>query len=56
MDKTCFLVTAGIIAFALFIVLVVVLKDGKVNFSLKKDKNKDVLVVEAEHQRNKFDK
>lgn len=52
MDKVCFLAMTLVILLALLIVLIVILKDGKFNFSIKKDKNKDALLVKAEHQKH----
>ena len=50
MDKICFLAMTLVILVALVIVLLVVLKDGIFNFSLKKDKKKDALTLKAEHR------
>ena len=49
MDKVCFLAMTFVVLLALVIVLVVVLKDGKFSFSLKRTKKKDALVLETEH-------
>ena len=50
MDNIIFLIMSTAILIALIIVLIVVLKDGKLRISLKRDKKKDVLSLEAEHQ------
>lgn len=40
------------VVLALVLAIAVVLKNGKINFSIKKDKEKDALLVKAEHQDN----
>lgn len=52
MDKVCFLAMTLVILLALVIVLIVVLKDGKFHFLIKKGEKKDALLIETEH-RNK---
>lgn len=49
MDKVCFLAMTLVILLALIIVLIVVLKEGKFNFHIRKDKKRDALLIEAEH-------
>lgn len=48
--EACFLAMTLVLLLALFIVLIVILKDGKFSFSLKRDKKKDALSLETEHQ------
>lgn len=52
MDKLCFLAMIFVVLLSLVIVLVVILKDGKFNFSLKREPKKDALTFKAEHQRS----
>jgi len=52
MDKACFLAMIATIILALFIVLIVVLKDGNFDFSIKKDKKNDALHINAKHHDN----
>ena len=56
MNEICFLFMTFAIILALFIVLIVVLRNGKATFSLKKDKKKDALFVQTEHHDNELDK
>lgn len=55
MTELILLVLSLAIVLALILAIAVVLKNGKIHFFVKKDKEKDALLVEAEHQDN-FDK
>ena len=55
MTELILLILSLAIVLALVLAIVVVLKNGKFHFFVKKDKEKDALLVEAEHQDN-FDK
>ena len=55
MTEIILLLLSLAIVLALVLAIVVVLKNGKFNFFIKKDKEKDALLVEAEH-RDKLDK
>lgn len=50
MTNIILLIMALAILLSLVIVLVVILKDGKFNFSIKKGKKKDVVSLQAQHQ------
>ena len=56
MQSICFLAMTLAIILSLSIALIVILKNGKFSFSLKKDKEKDALLVKAEHQDNGLNK
>lgn len=50
MTELCLLLLSLAIILALVLAIAVVLKNGKLHFSVKKDKKEDALLVEAEHQ------
>lgn len=55
MTEVILLLLSLAIVLSLILAIVVVLKNGKFHFFVKTDKEKDALLVEAEHQ-DKFDK
>lgn len=55
MNEFCFVLMTFVVLLALVIVLITILKNGKFTFLLKKDKKKDVLLVETEHQTTDLD-
>lgn len=52
MTEICLLILSLAIVLALVLAIVVVLKNGKLHFSCKRDKKEDALLIEAEHQDN----
>lgn len=56
MTEMCILLLSLGIILALILAIIVILKNGKFTFSLKRDKKEDALNIEAEHLHNDIDK